>query len=119
MLVFQLKPGSNPSVKLAEHMSMKQFQLDYLFESLNGSIMLIVDHFLYLNNMLLTLQKGHKLNDQDVYSMTKKINFMASLFDDESDQTNFITLKQSNRVLKQFHSLTTTLMILITSIKDL
>lgn len=104
----------NPSVKLAEQMNMKKFALESMFSSLNESIMLIVDHFLYLNNLLLTFQKDFK---QKEYQR----NGMLALFDDGEamSSANFITLKQSNQVLKQFHSLNTTLMVLVTSIKNL
>lgn len=87
--------------------------------------MLIVDHFLYLNNLLLTLQKSQKFYQQEEALMSNKNgNIMATLLEDEDGvsaaaSANFITLKQSNRVLKQFHSLTSTLMILVTSIKNL
>lgn len=112
-------------MKLADQMSMKRFRLDSVFDSLNASIMLIVDHFLYLNNLLLTLQKSQKFCQQEEALMTNKSgNIMATLLEDEdgvsaATSVNFITLKQSNRVLKQFHSLTSTLVVLVTSIKNL
>lgn len=118
MLFIQVST-TNASVKLAELMSMKKFKLDSVFDSLNGSIMLIVDHFLYLNNLLLTYQKDQKLHQQEEAMIIKR-KAIAGLFQDQTEQdNNFITLKESNRVFKQFHSLTSTLMILVTSIKNL
>lgn len=112
---------------------MKKFKLDMIFDSLNDAIMSIVEHFLYLNNLLLTFQKDQKLFQQEyqqqqqlqssIYS--KKGGFEVGLFDTDADDdmisssANFITLKQSNEVLKEFHSLTSTLVVLVTSIKNL
>lgn len=123
----RLANGANNNTLLVEQMSMRKFQLDSIFDSMNSSIMLIVDHFLYLNNLLLTFQRDQKMFKQEyeepgfvLESRNNKKGFANILKNDDDVVTssNFITLKQSNEVLKQFHSITNTLMVLVTSIKN-
>ena len=98
-------PSNNKPELFLEKINLKRIELDVAYNFFIDAILEIVNHFLELNNHLLLIQQEQEqvLEYELAPNSTK----------------DFITLKQSNEVVKQFHSMTNILMISITSIKNM
>jgi hypothetical protein len=93
-----------------EKINMKRIKLDVVYNYFIESILEIINYFLSLNNNLLLIQQ-----EQDQVLEYEPILTKST----KAATKNFITLKQSNEIVKQFHSITNILMISITSIKKM
>lgn len=94
-----------------EKINLKHVKLDVVYNYFIESILEIINYFLSLNNNLLLIQQEQE-QVLEYEPMTIKTSKTTST-------KNFITLKQSNEIVKQFHSITNILMISITSIKNM
>ena len=103
----------NLSNSLLEKINMKRVKLDVVFNFFIDSILEIINHFLLLNN---ALQRVQQEQDQ-VLDYEPPLNSFVKRI--KSNGNNYITLKQSNEIVKQFHSISNILMISITSIKNM
>lgn len=94
-----------------EKINLKRIKLDLVYNYFIESILEMINHFLVLNNTLLSIQQEQEqvLDYEPVSNKKTKV----------SSKNHFITLKQSNEIVKQFHSITNVLMISITSIKNI
>lgn len=111
---------------LKENLSMKSIKLDFVLNSLLDSLQEVITHFMKLNNDLLRWQQTQKLCQQQLQQSKstdfflnshKKIN--VNFLTNSLQNSNFITLKQSNEIVKEFHTISNTIMILITSVNNL
>ncbi len=99
--------GSGKHDMLLETISVRRIKLDMVFNYFIESILEMINHFLLVNNtLLLVQQEQEKLLD---YELPKRNNEACK---------DFITLRQSNEIVKQFHSISSVLMVAITSIKS-
>lgn len=115
------------SITLAETISMKRIKLDIVFDYLIESMSQIISYFLNLNSILSRLQieqqnmRTEMLIENSHYTTTSNNISTFHLSASKTDTTkanNFITLKQSNEIVKEFHSISNTIVILVTSIKE-
>lgn len=98
-------PSNNKPELFLEKINLKRIELDVVYNFFIDAIDEIVNHFLELNNKLLLIQQEQEqVLEYELAPNSKK---------------DFITLKQSNEIVKQFHSMTNILMISITSIKNM
>jgi hypothetical protein len=93
-----------PNVKI------NKLRLNLIFNNLVASMSQIINHIFCLNNYLFRIQQEQATITHD-YDSTN-LNLLS-----KKPNTNYISLKQSNEIVKQFHSLSNTLFLLITSIK--
>lgn len=102
-----------------ENLNVQNFDLDIILNSLTTSILEIINHLSYLNKALTQLEQ-EQIGLQE-FKIQDKSNLLLSPFKKNNDdsESNFITLKQSNQVVKELHSIANTLMILIVSISDI
>ena len=103
----------NTSNSLLEKINMKRVKLDVVFNFFIDSILEIINHFLLLNN---AQQRVQQEQDQ-VLDYEPPLNGFVKRT--KSNCNNYITLKQSNEIVKQFHSISNILMISISSIKNM
>lgn len=94
-----------------EKITIKRIKLDVVYNFYIKSLIEIVNHFLQLNNDLFQIQQEQE----------KFLDFELALIKNSTNTkpNNFISLKQSNEIVKQFHSISNALMISITSIKNM
>ena len=96
-----------------DKINMKRVKLDVVFNHLFVSIQEIINHFIYLNQVMMEVQQEQEsmiISDPVIKMLSKKSKLNGN---------DYVTLKQSNEIVKQFHSIADTLMILVTSIKDM
>ncbi|CAF0748696.1 unnamed protein product [Brachionus calyciflorus] len=122
-LINTSKPSENKKVIFfQEKLSIKKIDMDCVLTSLLNSLQHIINHFLSLNDALLSLQQEQKLyhpiskNNDFFLNSCKKIS--SNFLTNNSKDSNFITLRQSNEIVKEFHSISNLIMILITSVND-
>ena len=121
----QKQPATaNTSTTIAKILNVKNIRLDVVFSILLESMTLIINHLFALNNILLRAKREQEQLlenfDSSSYASNKSLittNSLIKLNGPVDD--NYIKLKESNETVKQFHSLSSTIMILITSIKDM
>lgn len=104
-----------------KNLNVQNFNLDNILSSLVQSVEQIIDHLSYLNKNLTYLEKEQE-SIQEFQTQSKPDFFLNNLKRANGNlitESNFITLKQSNHTVKELHSITNTLMILIVSINDL
>lgn len=104
-------PSNSKPEMFLEKINLKHVKLDVVYNYFIESILEIINYFLSLNNNLLLIQQEQE-QVLEYEPMTIKTSKTTST-------KNFITLKQSNEIVKQFHSITNILMISITSIKNM
>jgi hypothetical protein len=111
---------------LNDQINMRKLNLKSVTNSLIASMSEIISHFLYLNNISVQYQqelKQHLQQQQDgqnrneQQNIFEKSSFIIKKSNKTMDQNSYLTLKQTNEVVKQFHSISNTLMVIITSIK--
>lgn len=116
--------AANTSTTIVKILNVKNIRLDVVFSILLQSMTLIINHLFSLNNILLRAKREQEQLlenfDSSSYASNKSLittNSLIKLNGPVDD--NYIKLKESNETVKQFHSLSSTIMILITSIKDM
>lgn len=110
-------PSSNTKLNIfVEKLSMKRIKLEYILDSFLGAMHDIIEHFskLQQEQQLIQQRQEQLATKADAFFLTQKINNKPIV---QSVSNRFVTLKQSNEIVKQFHSISNTLMVLITSLK--
>ncbi len=97
---------------LLETINLGRIKIDIVFNYFIESVLEIINHFLIVNNTLLLMQQEQEkmLEYEPPVAVGKKNNQAVK---------DFITLKQSNEIVKQFHSISSVLMVAITSLKTM
>ncbi len=109
---------------LYEQINIRKLNLKMVFSCLVDSMSEIINHFLYLNNISIRFQQEIQifqqeqttLRNESIFSIGESINLTSKK--NSTKGANFLTLKQTNEIVKQFFTISNTLMILITSIRD-
>ena len=117
--------ANNKPNLIFEQISIKKLNMKVVFSCLIDSMSEMISHFLYLNNISLRFQQEQVIYQQDLQNTIK--NNDSTFFTNHSPavtkqakgcKESFLTLKQTNEIVKQFYSVSNTLMILITSINE-
>jgi hypothetical protein len=112
---------------LYEQINIKKLNLKAVFSSLIDAMSEMINHFLYLNNISMRFQQEIQMFQQEqtiksesFFTITDNMSstLAAASRKTSARNSNFLTLKQTNEIVKQFYTISNTLMILITSIKD-
>lgn len=111
-------------IQSLEHISIKKLKLNITLSLFVEAILAIIEYIGELNNQIVRVQQEQYFPDTDTASVSSCATFEAR--DQQQQQLtkrvrksgqNFITLKQSNDIIRQFHTLSSTFMIMISSIQ--
>jgi len=103
-----------------ENIKLTNDQLKTIIDLFISSISQIIQFFLATNNLISEVrheQQWHQQQENHA-DISSSLLFQKSSFAQNAMHKRFIMLRQSNEVVKQFHSLSSSLLILVTSIKD-
>ncbi len=114
-LLLLLNKISRLSIAPSATMTITRLNLDMIFNSLIGSMSQIINHILFLNNSLSRMQQEQSAMMSESEASSNNPYFNNAFKKQIPVGPNYISLKRSNEVVKQFHSLANTLMILVTS----
>jgi hypothetical protein len=103
-----------------ENIKLTNNQLKSIIDFFISSVSQIIEFFLATNNLILEVRQEQQWQQQqeDLGDISSTLLFPKTSSAQNAMHKRFILLKQSNEVVKQFHSLSSSLLILITSIKQ-